>query len=193
VALFFCTCLAHGDPVLPTSYDTLNGSFGGFTYFDDTYDGLGATNVPFSPLTGGLGDLTDGIIAISSYDVTNIPYVGWNSDIAMTFHFASSIPFRSVTVHYDDPNSGGVVPPGSVTINGDTYPVSNPPANVPFAETYDITGTQSDTLLMFFDNIPGTWQMISEIQFEAVPEPTTSVLLLALSALMLPRKRRQPI
>jgi hypothetical protein len=192
VALFFSTHLVQADPVYPTSYDTLNGSFGSFTYFDDTYNGVGATNVPFSPLTGGLGDLTDGIIAISSYDVTNIPYVGWSSDIAMTFHFASTVPFQSVTVYYDDPNSGGVVPPSSVTINGQVYPVSNPPANVPFAETYDITGTQSDTLLMFFDSVPGTWQMISEIQFEAVPEPAcVGMALLGIATVSIAVYRRQ--
>jgi hypothetical protein len=176
---------------LPTSYDTLNGSFGGFTYFDDTYNGAGATNVPFSALTGGLGDLTDGIVALSSYDVTNIPYVGWPSDITMTFHFAATVPFQSVTVYYDDPNSGGVVPPSSVTINGQMFPVSDPPADVPFSETYDISGMQTDTLLMFFDNQPLAWQMISEIQFEAVPEPTCfAISLLGMAALSVSAIRR---
>jgi hypothetical protein len=49
--------------LMPASYDMLNGESGSYTYYDDTYDGDGDTGTPLAPLSNGLGDLTDGVIA----------------------------------------------------------------------------------------------------------------------------------
>jgi hypothetical protein len=49
-------------PVTPPSYDMPNGQIGRFTYFDESYNGNGNTAQADAPLSGGLGDLTDGIV-----------------------------------------------------------------------------------------------------------------------------------
>src|SRR5438067_2130557 len=70
----------------PISYDMPNGfgraSGGMYNYWDKQYTGTGSTMTDGALLTGGLGDLTDGVIAGGHwYDVENIqgtgPYVGW--------------------------------------------------------------------------------------------------------------------
>src|SRR5438128_164853 len=58
---------AAGAQLFATSYDTPNGDgqahSGSFNYWDLGYTGAGATNVDGAALSGGLGDLTDGVIA----------------------------------------------------------------------------------------------------------------------------------
>ncbi|MEM6682497.1 MAG: hypothetical protein AAF607_09665 [Pseudomonadota bacterium] len=78
--------------ISPTSYNIPNGSTGSFTYFDDSYNGAGGNNVPGAALTGGVGDLTDGVIAVTSWNGPDGPnpgpYVGWlNINPKLSFFF----------------------------------------------------------------------------------------------------------
>ena len=54
---------AHAGLISVDSYSMLNGSRGSFTYFDDNYTGTGNTQGINAPLSGGVGKLTDGVIA----------------------------------------------------------------------------------------------------------------------------------
>ena len=154
----------------PIAYDMHNGQTGSYTYYDDTYDGDGSPGVSLSWLSNGLGDLTDGVIATQRWNQTPVPYVGWRDiDPTITFHFASVVTVRSVTVHADDSNgSGGVYPPSDVQlVMGDdvlNFTVQDPLGGEPFAIMLDGLALTGDTLVVkVYDVISSHWQMLSEI------------------------------
>ena len=55
--------------IYPRSYDHVNGGTGSYTYFDDSYSGKGNPAVAQSYLSGGLGELTDGVIVNGNWNV----------------------------------------------------------------------------------------------------------------------------
>lgn len=129
-------------PVMPVSYSTQNGEAGAFTYFDDSYNGSGNTATALAALSGGLGDLTDGIIATDNWFNTPGAYVGWLSiDPTITFYFSGPVNIDSVTFYFDDSNgAGGVSPPTQVQIStpatATAGPVPDPDSGLPFAFTF---------------------------------------------------------
>ena len=178
----------------PTSYDLPNGQLGGDVpnFFDDTYTGTGNKHAVLAPLTGGLGDLTDGVIATTNWNGQYLRYVGWASiDPKITFHFQNQVSLDDVKFYFDDAEFGGVDNPAGVTIsNGTTSlfaPVSDPPGNAPFVfdfNTHGLSGTDFDvTLHRTFVNGGERWVMVSEVQFTgtqgtaSVPEPSSMALL----------------
>lgn len=123
-ALGTSTCWAA--TLNPVSYDMQNGeeytSFGGYEYFDETYNGSGDTTAPRASLTGGVGDLTDGVIGTANWKPTDFfttpeeeaelqetmrPYVGWFVQeskgapyaIDITFRFDSVVDVSKVNIH----------------------------------------------------------------------------------------------
>ena len=192
------TCLAgvgysQGAVLAPTSYDMLNGQSGKYNYWDDSYSGTGNNQESLAPLSSGLGDLTDGIIATENWIDAEYPrespgpYVGWvNMDPKITFHFGESVNVGKVVLHVDD--LGGVQPPESVSISMDGLPalnfaVDDPLSSDPFAITLsnlDLTG-ESLALEVFVRDSPSSdwdWVLLSEVEFESAhtPEPTTFVV-----------------
>lgn len=180
--------------VAPTSYDMPNGESGSYTYHDETYNGTGDNTTSLSPLAGGLGDLTDGVLAADNWFITeptpNGPYVGWFTvDPTITFHFAAPQQFQTVRAHFDDSGgTGGVYSPQSVIINGTTFSVAavDPAGTEPFLASFDVSSLNlnTDTLdIQVIRQFPGAYFMVSEFQFEAVsevvvaPEPGTLALL----------------
>ena len=108
--------------VYATSYDMNNCDTCEFTYHDNTYNGSGNPNVDNSYLSGGLGMLTDGVIATQNWYIDHALYVGWTIDPLIKFHFAGSTAFTDVRIYVDDSGGyGGVAPPSSVDINGTNY------------------------------------------------------------------------
>lgn len=190
--------------VVPESYAMLNGQTGSYEYWDQSYSGSGNPSASLSPLSGGTGDLTDGIIATQSWNVTEVPvgngpYVGWLSiNPAISFIFDTVYSFNSITFHFDDSNgAGGVQPPTSVVVNGVSSPVPNPTGGAPFAFTLDLSSVSpTDTLAATIFRSPGNWVFLSEVTFDAqvsaVPVPASLPLLAgALFGLgMMRRKRR---
>ncbi|MEM6372949.1 MAG: VPLPA-CTERM sorting domain-containing protein [Pseudomonadota bacterium] len=177
---------AQATPVSPVSYDMQNGGTGSLTYWDDTYDGTGATTTSYSALSGGTGDLTDGVIATGNWFVSGQTplYVGWLSrNPVITFRFDQAYDFTSATFYFDDSDgTGGVAQPNSVSINGVNELVPTNAGRAPFSFTYDLTGTTTDTLTaQLFRR--SSWVFLSEVTFEAdvapVPVPAAGGLLLA--------------
>lgn len=126
--------------VAPVSYDELNGFAGQYNYFDDLYTGSGCKTCAGSSLTGGLGDLTNGVIATSNWNVAETsghgPYVGWAyTDPTITFHFGQLVQIDSVTFSFDDAQAGGVSAPTSVLIGTKSFSVANPVGTAPFSFT----------------------------------------------------------
>ncbi len=158
--------------IMPVTYDLINGETGSYDYFDDAYDGDGDNSVPLAPLTNGLGDLTDGVVATEHWNVTSEPYVGWVSvDPTITIRFDATVNISVVVLHMDDDGGGGGVHvPDDVTIvMGDqtlVFPCTDPPANEPCTFTFEDLGLSGDTLeLTLADYSTSGYMMLSEVEF----------------------------
>ena len=178
---------ASASVLTPDTYTMLNGNTGSYNYWDDTYTGSGCLICDNDPLTGGTGDLTDGIVATDNWFVTEAPpgsgpYVGWTLDPTITFHWNSAVSINSVTFFLDDANgAGGVSAPASIIVDGHVFAVADPLGSAPFSFTADgfsFTGTDLVVTL----NRNNSWVFLSEVDFEgtaAVPEPGTLALTVA--------------
>lgn len=199
-----------GAALLPDSYNMLNGNTGSYNYWDETYSGSGCVTCDNAALSGGKGDLTNGIIASDNWFVVeappgNGPYVGWSLDPTITFHWNAPVTISSVTFHLDDSNgAGGVSAPAGVLVNGVLFSISEPAGSSPFAFTADgVSFTGNDLVVSLLRK--NSWLFLSEVEFNAapqavpgaVPEPQTYALLLAGLALIAfttrgPRRGREP-
>ncbi|MFL6659977.1 MAG: PEP-CTERM sorting domain-containing protein [Massilia sp.] len=185
ITAYFCVGAATAAPT-PVSYDMLNGNTGSYTYWDDSYTGSGCTTCDNAALTGGTGQLTDGIIATDNWYVTEAPsgpgpYLGWTLDPTITFHWNATTSVNSVTFYLDDSDgAGGVSPPQSITVNGVNYLVADPAGPAPFSFTasgFAFTGT--DLVVTLFRS--NGWVFLSEVDFADgvnVPEPSSVLLLM---------------
>jgi hypothetical protein len=179
--------------VTPVSYDMANGngqaSGGSYNYWDLSYNGVGNTNVDGAALSGGTGDLTDGVIANLNWFAAENgagtgPYVGWRGvNPTIDFFFAALTNFSSVTFYFDDAEgAGGVSAPASVSVNGNNHGIADPFGSAPFAYTVDLTGLITDHLTVdIFRN--NEWVFLSEVTFQStaatVPLPAGGALLMA--------------
>ncbi|MGZ0020026.1 FxDxF family PEP-CTERM protein [Nitrosomonas sp. wSCUT-2] len=170
----------------PDSYDMLNGNTGSYNYWDETYNGSGCVTCDNAALSGGRGDLTDGIIATENWFITeapvgNGPYVGWTIDPVITFHWNTPVNITSVTFHFDDSNgAGGVSAPASVTVGGTNFAIADPIGSAPFAFVADgLSFSGNDLVVSIARN--NAWVFLSEVEFNAapIPEPETYAMLLA--------------
>lgn len=165
--------------VRPAAYDMLNGETGLYTYYDDSYNGSGNPGQALSPLSGGLGDLTDGLIATQNWRTDHQLYVGWKTiDPTITFHFAGTVAIDRVILHVDDSNGdGGVNPPQDVRISmgGVTFDfhVTNPPGSAPCALEFGDLGLAGDTMqVTIYDHTTvSSYMMLSEVEFYSDDTP----------------------
>lgn len=185
--------------VSPTSYDMPNGYTGSYSYHDETYNGSGVVTSDGAALSGGLGDLTDGIVATDSWFVEEVvangPYVGWTIDPLITFQFASITDFTTIRIHFDDSDgAGGVSRPASVTINGTLFVVAEPAGSAPFWAEFDVSGLASTDTVGVQIARSNSWVFASEVEFQddqsTVPEPSTLLVMgSGLAGLALLRRR----
>lgn len=183
-------------PVSPISYDMFNGNTVTYINHDDIYNGNGNPNVDGNAstgagyLSGGLGKLTDGVIATLDWLQAGqaggpYPYVGWRTpnvpDPTIVFNFANTESFNSVTLHLADSDGFGVVDqPESVAINNVLFPIADPVTNgIPFAFTAAFNAplvTDTLTVQLFHTGLgaspPSEWIMLSEVTFDAVAQAT---------------------
>src|SRR5271165_5533185 len=198
---------AHASSLLTVStYDMPNGygqaHEGEYNYWDAGYSNCVASNCTTdgADLSGGLGKLTDGVIATQPwYDVSNVAgtgeYVGWTLvNPTIDFNFASNVTVGEIKLYVDNSHVGGVTAPDVVTIDGTIY--DNPSwqfASPP--ELIDLTGLHltGDTVTVRL-HIPTQWVFLSEAQFYsgAVPEPSTwAMMALAFAGLGFLAARRR--
>jgi hypothetical protein len=185
---------AHAAPLVVTSYSGPNGngqaSGGSFNYWDLAYNGIGATNVDGAPLTGGTGDLTDGVVASDFwFNVENVagtgPYVGWYNqrtpNPTILFNFAGAPTVNQIDIHLDNSFVGGVFAPSAIWVDGVAQAFTAPsPGTI---GTVSLTGLSlvgpSHSIQFFQAN--GGWVFVSEISFfgaAGVPEPASWALMI---------------
>jgi hypothetical protein len=163
--------------LLPTSYDMPNGDTGSWNYWDTAYTGSGNSHADGSFLSGGLGFLTDGVVASQNWlfygaQYPNGPYVGWYAgganglDPTIQFHFAGTVDITSVTIYSDNSyGGGGVGTPGDAVVNGTTFSLTEPPDNgLPTSFTLPVS-VIGDQLNLTLDQGQYPWIFISEVTF----------------------------
>ena len=199
------SCSAYAAPVSVASYDTFNGDSGQFHYWDKNYTGVGSTTTDHAPLTGGTGDLTDGVIAPANwFAVENAagtgPYVGYfNFDPTITFHFAAPTSFSSATFYFDVAKAGGVNQPRSIDVNALSFTLPTYPGTAPQSFTANLSLLAPTNTLAVTFHRSDFWVFVSEARFTTadatstgVPEPSSPALLLAgLAGLGVLAKRRK--
>ena len=187
-ALCLSGAAVNAASVSPASSSMQNGQTGSYTYWDDTYNAPGApTTTSLAPLSGGVGDLTDGVIATQNWFTTPALYVGWsNISPRIEFFFNSVWDFNSVTFHFDDSNgSGGVRTPQKLEVNDSflSY-VTDPVGSAPISHTINLASV-APTNNLVFDIFAqnSSWIMLSEVTFDAAPVPIPASGLLLIGAL----------
>lgn len=186
-SLLFSVVPLCAGPINPTVYSMLNGESGLYSYWDTAYpDPDNTSNLGL--LTGGLGELTDGIKSPDSWFPSPNnpgPWVAWQTiDPSLTFSFAQSNSFNSITVHVDDPDGdGGVNLPAElrVTIGGNlqTFGFTDLGSG-PRDYTFALGGAIGSMAEVQF--VRGAeWVFVDEVSFDGsgVPEPSTFGLLAA--------------
>lgn len=195
--------LVHAEPILPDSYYMQNGGSDPVNghYWDDLYPSPNAST-DYGFLSGGSGELTDGVIATQNWNQNSAPYVGWshfNPEIVFNFTHLGSRTIQTITFYTDDANgAGGVNVPASIEIGGNLYTVTDPVGSAPTSFTFsnlDLSlsnGNLPDGYLTININRSDAWLFVSEITFDtsAVPEPG-SLALFGLGGAMLRRRQRQ--
>jgi PEP-CTERM motif len=186
--------------IFSTGYDAPNGdgtaSGGTYNYWDSSYSGTGSTTTDGAALSGGSGDLTDGVVAGDFwYNVENNagtgPYVGWREGFTthpqLTFHFTGAPTINLVRLHIDASTIGGVFAPGGIDIDGVNYGFSRPnDGQIGWLEVAtNLTGNNHTIQLFQANGLSGgpndNWIFVSEVTFfgNAVPEPASWALMIA--------------
>lgn len=147
--------IAQAVQITPSSYNMPNGdgvaSYGEYNYWDTSYTGSGSTTTDGASLSGGLGKLTNGVIATHDWEYLvssgpppqyatlesaagTGPYVGWvrgiNSNPTIVFNFANPVNINTISFYVDNPlynqiYHGGVGAPSAFTIGGTTYKIDD--------------------------------------------------------------------
>ena len=173
------------------SYTMRNGGTGSAAYWDAGYSAGGSQTVTNALLQGGVGKLTDGVIATDRWDVVSNSagtgqYVGWSAFLGanpvtvpvITTFFSQNYLFTRLRLWVDNAAGyGGVEPPLSVIVGGTanaawtdmtggfSFTVTPPAGSAPFLIDLDLTSLNlSGTSLTFqVTHNASAWVMMSEI------------------------------
>lgn len=199
-ALFIALPAAASTQIFATSYDMPNGggqaSGGSYNYWDKAYSGSGSTTTDGAALTGGLGDLTDGVVAANPWYLTENgagtgPYVGWldasstspQHNPTITFHFGGSPVLDAINIHLDNSQIGGVFAPASILVDGVSQSFTAPTIGTIGWVTLSGLNLTGGSHTVQFDQVPQSWTFVSEITFDGkgggVPEPATWSMMIA--------------
>jgi hypothetical protein len=157
---------------MPTAYDMPNGERGSFEYFDSSYSGRGNRSEAGAALSGGLGELTDGVIPTGFWNNPPGPWVGWDLITpTITFHFSYLIRLETVRLHFASiGGGGGVGPPSRIEVRiGDAstvnFPIEHPNTEFPFAFIANLSGQWADRVSITVFDGQQNWVFLSEVEF----------------------------
>jgi hypothetical protein len=187
-----------------TSYAMNNGNSGSYSYWDASYNGSGCVTCDGAALSGGLGDLTDGVAASDVwYNVEGAnsgygPYVGWLSNSTpnptVTFSFGGAPTINSIRIHLDNSNAGGVSGPAQILVDGVGQSYALPASGT--AGWVDLTGlslTGGNHSVQLINS--NSWVFASEFEFfgfaGGVPEPAAWTMMLGGFGLLGAASRRR--
>ncbi|MEW9797183.1 PEP-CTERM sorting domain-containing protein [Alteromonas sp. CYL-A6] len=186
--------VAHAALISVNAYSMPNGNEGSYSYFDDDYTGSGNASSAGAFLSGGVGKLTDGVIANDLWCNTestgvcgtvgtdiNGQYVGWlYTAPTITFSFDPNTRIDRITIYADDSEFnrltgvtagaygfGGVAAPATVSVTelSQTFGLGNIANAGPNKYVLDFAAIETDTLTLQLTGL-SAWIFVSEIQFE---------------------------
>jgi hypothetical protein len=182
------------------NYATPNGGTGTFRYWDTTYDGDGNTAQTGALLSGGTGDLTDGVVADLPWDFAHStptrtgPYVGWwpsqtnGLNPTISFDFGTDVLVNKVRIHVDNVGRGRVRAPSMIKLSNisqtplDFSTSGQVPSGAQGWIEIDNLSLSGSTLDMQLFQGGRNFVMVSEIEFfgvtSAVPEPATWLMMI---------------
>lgn len=185
---------ANAAQLVVSSYDTPNGDGqahgGSYNYWDKNYTGSGAKTTDGALLAGGVGDLTDGVVASDFwYNVENAagegPYVGWVAGSTLnpkvTFNLLGTPTVNQIRVHLDNSRVGGVFSPTAILIDGVNTAFTGPAnGSIGWVTFSGLNLTGSSHSIEFQQDLNG-WVFVSEVQFlgAGIPEPAAWAMMLA--------------
>ena len=169
-------------------------------YWDREYNGVGVTTNDAAPLSGGLGNLTDGVTTTDHWNIAEAvdanpgtleptdgtgPYVGWRREglsppernvpnPLINFHFADPVRFTLVRVHYENDNRD-IFAPVSINVKvgavSQLFPIDGGPVGPRWADL-DVSslGMEGSSLELTL-NHRGVWVLIDEVAFEGTAVP----------------------
>jgi MYXO-CTERM domain-containing protein len=213
IATLLAAAAAHAGPLTVSSYSMPNGASGNYYGYGD--NGYPGSNASGAFLSGGTGDLTDGVLGgnIGSTATNWVPYVLWqNTNPTITFDLGSTQSVNRLSGHFLAFGQVAVYLPDAARISysldninyfGETLvdfvhtPVS--PSEQRWL-TLATAAQQARYVQVQWLREPGNqWMALSEValSFEStggstgVPEPTSAALALAALGALAPARRRQ--
>src|SRR5262245_5449555 len=200
-----CACIlpysvatrALADPLPILTYSMQNGESGSQTYYDDIYGGPGSSgnpNVSGSFLSGGLGQLTNGLFA-NGGDIFDDEWVGWSSiQPTVTIDLGSTYFVNSIGFHASNwsPPFNDVGAPGSALLSFSLDNSAYTPlgtynttaadrsgddprwVDLPFGVTARYLRAQLFDGTKVSGTSPGAkpWIFLDEARVDGIPEPT---------------------
>jgi len=185
-----CDATDTGGAVSVVAYDMVNGASNtalSLSFHDELYDGTGGPLVDSDSLTGGLGQLTDGVTGVSAIDEdlgdgAGYEWVGWDAiQPEITFDLGEITRVATISIHVNNARTDGVGLFGSVDLT-----FSDDGVNFGDLITYTTTAAErADTSARFMsidiprysrfvratfsDQVGYPWILISEVRFTARP------------------------
>jgi hypothetical protein len=168
---------------------------GWVNYWDETYNGSGNPLMDLSPLTGGLGQLTDGVIGHVDWwgNLGNGPafeWVAWTTiNPTIVFRFDQPYIFDQISLHVNNSTLGAVTIHSLVTfdfsMDGVTYvsPTSYPTGPGEYGQyggrwvDYTVSGVGTYVRANLVRTGPN-WIFLSEVEFRGTPIPTPGAVAL---------------
>jgi hypothetical protein len=188
------------DLLHPSRYDMPNGHWGAYTYYDGSYSGSGNRNERGAPLSGGVGDLTDGIVSTKwewGSQTDSNPWVGWDSfSPTIEYTFPSEVGIETIRLHTLANRQARIHIWDAIDISIDGGAAVRFAFNDAAYADHALHWLElpihrrATNVEMALIPLAGKWGFLSETEFVAIPEPSSLALVAMLGVSLVPCVRR---